>query len=194
MKRLLGISVLVFTAVLATPTHAIADEVRILHGTLRQRLSANGDLHIQGTSGLRIDASLSFAFGSFGWRRCELAPVCLPGEVVSLRSDYLGDPFFGGSGQVTIQGKTYSLFNEAIANLHFDGAVVLPAFIDFQPVEVFAPFAFSGSLQLPNMPEPVDLHGSGVATVLLVRSVFHMGWVVVSVTYDFVPRGNPIQP
>jgi hypothetical protein len=84
------------------------------------------------------------------------------------------------------------LFNEANADFQFDGAVVLPAFTAGQ-VEVSAPFAFAGSLQAPNLPEPVELHGSGVATVLVVLGPFHRGWVVSSITYDFVPRGDVTQ-
>jgi len=82
--------------------------------------------------------------------------------------------------------------DDASADLLFDGAVVLPEFTD-GPVEVSAPFAFSGSLQVPNRHEPgtpdiFELSGSGVATVRLVQSAFFTGWIVISVRYDFVPR------
>ena len=61
----------------------------------------------------------------------------------------------------------------AYADLKFDGAVVLT-------VE-------------PGTYDVFELHESGVATVTLYSSSYGlMGWVVTSVRYDVVPRGDEI--
>lgn len=200
MKRLLAASVLVSATLFAIQLHAAANEIRIISGALQQGLHGTGTLNILGTSGLRIAATLNFNFGSFGWHGCENVPICLPGDVVSLRADYAVQPsIFMGSGQVTTRGRTYSLFDEATAQFHFDGAFVAPEFTDDQTVQVSAPFAFSGALQVPNRQDPniydvFNLRGSGVATVTLIRSIYTPSWWIVGgVTYDFVPRSNMIQ-
>ena len=84
---------------------------------------------------------------------------------------------------------------DALLDLNFDGTIVLPEFTDTDIVEVTAPFTFSGSLKVPPRHESgtsnvFDLHGSGVATVTLEPNPFITGgWLVGSVTYDFVPGG-----
>ena len=200
MKRLLGSSVLVLTIVFATPLHATRDEIRIVRGTLVQTLDSTGDLNVEGALGVKIDAALQSSFAFVGWFLCDNFRPCLPGDVISLRASYgTQPPILTGSGQVTIQGQTYSLFNDASAALDLDGAFVLPEFTDTVTgtVELSAPFAFSGSLQLPDRHKSgthdvIELRGSGVATVTLVRHSFITGWIVASVRYDFVPRGEVI--
>ena len=115
----------------------------------------------------------SFPFAFIGWFLCDDLRPCLPGDVISLRAAYgTQPPILTGSGQVTIQGQTHSLFDDASAALDFDGAFVLPEFTNTVTgtVELSAPFAFSGSLQVPNRHESgtydvFELRGSGVATV-----------------------------
>ena len=196
MERLFGLSVLVLTTVFGAPLHAAPDEIRIVRGTLVQDLGLTGVLNVEGTFGVRIDAALNFERADIGWGVCDLLP-CLPGDWTSLSAFYgTQPPNFAGSGQVTVQGQTYSLFDDAIAErLVFDGAFVLPEFTNTVTgtVEVSAPFAFSGSLQVPNRHESgthdvFKLRGSGVATVTLLRHSFLTRWLVVSVRYDFVPR------
>lgn len=197
MKRLLvGFSVLVLTTLFATLLHA-TDEIRIIRGSLVQPLDLTGELNVEGTSGVSIDAALNSVFATPSWGFCDLHP-CLPGEVVSLHVSYgVSFPPFTGSGQLTMRGQTYSMFDEASATLQFDGEFVLPEFTDTRTAELSAPFTFSGSLTVPNRHEPgtfdvFELHGSGVATVRLVPHQFITGWVVASVTYDFVPDENVI--
>ena len=197
MKRLLGCSVLVLTTVFAIPLHATPDEIRIVRGTLVQSMDATADLNVEGTFGVRIDAALHFQFGFIGWSFCDALRPCLPGDVISLRAVYGTRPrILTGAGQVTIQGQTYSMFDDASADLNFDGAFVLPAFMDSVTgtVELSAPFAFSGSLRVPNRHESgtrdFALRGSGVATITLVRHSFITSWIVASVRYDFAPRGG----
>ena len=200
MERLFGLSVLVLTTVFATPLHAAPDEIRIVRGSLVQALDSIADLNVEGTFGVRIDAALLFPFAFIGWFLCDDLRPCLPGDVISLRAAYgTQPPILTGSGQVTIQGQTHSLFDDASAALDFDGAFVLPEFTNTVTgtVELSAPFAFSGSLQVPNRHESgtydvFELRGSGVATVTLVRHSFLPGWIVASVRYDFVPRGDAI--
>jgi hypothetical protein len=198
MKRMLACSVVVLTTFAVAALHATGDEIRIVAGTHQQPLDLTGTLHVTGAAGVRIDAALDPTVASFGWGFCDLAPACAPGDVVSLRSFYGAHPaIFTGSGQVKVRGRTYSLFDEAVAEFQFDGAFVAPAFTDADRTEVSAPFAFSGVLQVPSQREPgaydvFELHGSGVATALLSRSLYHAGWVVNAIRYDFVPRGNVI--
>jgi len=172
----------------------MAQEVRILRGTLSQGADITGELSVDGTSGVRIDAALSGTHGSLAWDHVCPYVACLPGETVSLRSSY-GPGVLTGSGQVTIHGQTYSLWapDGAIAQLEFDGAIVLPEFTSSGTAELSVPFAFSGSLQIPNQKEPgtydvFALRGSGVATAFLYRNYFTMGWAVGGVIYEFAPR------
>lgn len=189
MKRLLGFTVFALMILFTSGLHA-ADEIRIVRGTAFQPLNFVGDLSLQGTSGLRIDATLGDSSGST-WRFCELL-ACLPGDVIDIGTAY--NSFGNVFGQVTIQGQTNTLgFQGAFVELNFDGTIVLPEFTD-TTVDVTAPFTFSGSVEVPDRHEPSNsevfqLQGSGVATVTLVRNLFFTGWVVSSVTYDFVPRG-----
>ena len=194
-KRL-AVFPLVLLSFFAAPSHAATDEVRIIRGSLYQPSDSTGDLSVEGTSGVRIDAALNGRYAGIGWDyRCPYVP-CLPGDVVTLRAVY-GVGVLTGSGQVTIHGQTYSLWSPdgADAQFEFDGAIVLPEFTSSGTAEVFAPFAFSGSLQVPNK-EPgtydvFELRGSGMATVFLSRS--RNGWIVGGVIYEFAPRGAVIQ-
>src|SRR4029453_18163839 len=121
MKRLLGFSVLVLTAVSATSVKATTDEIRVGRGPPVQPLNRDGDINVEGTSGLRIDATLEVSVAIQAWASCELHP-CQPGDVVSLRTGYGAHPaVFTGSGQVTLRGQTYSLWDDATADLLFDG-------------------------------------------------------------------------
>jgi len=200
MKRLLGCSVLVLTTVFAAPLHAMPDEIRIVRGTLVQATDLTADLNVEGTFGTRIDAALFFQYAFVGWFLCDDFHPCLPGDVISLRAAYgTHPPILTGSGQAVIQGQTYSLFDDASAALDFDGAFVLPEVTATVTgtVELSAPFAFSGSLQVPNRHrsdthDVFELRGSGLATITLVRHSFLPGWIVASVRYDFVPRGGVI--
>ena len=204
MKRLLGVSVLALTTLFAPPLHATTDAIRIIRGTLVQPtdiFGGSGALEIQGTAGVSIDATLFSFFAFLGWdvaSFCERR-ACLPGEVMSIRAVYASS--LPGSGEVTIHGQTYSLWtlDGAGAELDFDGEFVLPEFTDAARVELSAPFTFSGSLQIPNRQEPgtydvFELHGSGVATVLIARNMFTGGWYVLNVTYEFLPPGNVTEP
>jgi hypothetical protein len=197
-KRLAVIP-LVLLSFFAAPSQAATDEVRIIRGFLSQLSDLNGDLSVEGTSGVRIDAALREHFASIRWDRiCPYFP-CLPGEVVSIGASYGPSPVTG-TGQVTMRGQTYGLWSGpdgADAQLEFDGAIVLPEFTSSGTAEVSAPFAFSGSLQVPNLKEPgtydvFELRGSGVATVSLSRSRFTGGWIVGRVIYEFAPRGAVI--
>jgi len=199
MKRLFASSAVVLTATLvATPLHA-ANEIRIIRGALVQRLNSDGDLTVDGTSGVRIDAVLDPHFNSINWDVCDRG--CQPGAVIDIGAAYNAPfPPLRGSGQLTIRGQTYGLFDDAVADFEFFGTLVLPALTEQtpEPVEQSVPFTFSGSLQVPNQREPgtfdvFELRGSGVATATLERFPFVPGlWVVTNVRYDFVPRGDVI--
>src|SRR5262245_42347689 len=201
MKRLLvSFCVLVLTTLLATPLHATRDEIRIIRGSLHQAADVTGTLSVDGTRGVTIDAALSSVFASIQWdSSCSLVG-CLPGDVVTLGASY-GSLFFlplFGSGQVAMQGRTYSLWSDAEASavFSFDGEIVLPERTESNTAVLSAPFTFSGSLQVPNRNEPgtyevLDLSGAGIATVLLSRHLFNADrWIVSAVTYDFEPRNN----
>lgn len=203
MKRPLAVVCVLVTATLfATPMHATLDEIRILRGSLHQAADITGTLSVQGTGGVSIDAALSSAFASIQWDSACSLVGCLPGEEVTLGAGY-GSLFFlplFGSGQVSMQGQTYSLWTDAEASavFQFDGAIVLPPQTESNTAELSAPFTFSGSLQIPNRSEPgthevLELRGSGVATVLLSRHLFNEDrWVVSAVIYDFDPRNTVI--
>jgi hypothetical protein len=187
MHKRLGLA-LAFLSLFVAPLPAVGDEIRIVRGTVFQPLSFFGDLNIQGTSGLRIDATLGGSSGSF-WSFCDIV-ACLPGDEIDIGIEY---NFLDVFGQVAIQGQTYTLTDGAFLQLRFDGTTVLPEFTDTDIVEVTAPFTFSGSLQVPDRHEPgtsdvFELQGSGVATITLEPNQFFTGWVVGSVTYDFVSR------
>jgi hypothetical protein len=196
MKQLLGFSVFVLTSLLLAPWHARADEIRIVRGSLAQPLNFVGQLDVQGTAGLRIQATLGDP--SLGWENCDVL-TCLPGDVISLHA-FSSAPF-DTFGQVTIHGQTYTFGsdNGASANFGFAGSIVLPEFTGTREATLSVPFTFSGSLQAPNRHEPntsdvFELHGSGVATVYLVWDLYgSQGWVVTFVTYDFEPRGDVTQ-
>jgi hypothetical protein len=196
-KRL-AVVPLVLLPFFAAPSHAQADEVRIIRGTLSQPADFTGDLSVDGTAGVRIDAALNGLHAGIDWDRICPYTTCLPGDVVSLGAAY-GSGITTGSGQVTIRGKTYSLWipDGANAQLEFDGAIVLPEFTSSGTAEISAPFAFSGSVQIPNPKEPgtydlFELRGSGVATAFLSRSPYTGGWIVGGVIYEFAPRGAMI--
>ena len=195
-KRLAVVVPLVLLSFFAAPSHAATDEIRILRGTLYQLSDSRGDLSVEGTSGLRIDAATDGLRAGIDWdRRCPYVP-CLPGEVVSIGASYGPNPGTG-TGQVTMRGQTYSLWrgvDPAFAQLRFDGAIVLPEFTSSGTAEVSVPFAFSGSLQIPNPKEPgtydvFELRGSGVATAFLSQNPYtKVGWIVGAVIYEFAPR------
>lgn len=199
MKRWLGFSVLVLTTLFATALRARSDEIFIIGGSLFQPLGSTGILNVEGTSGLRMDGALSDEFASLPWRFCDRLP-CVKDFEISLRSSYgTRPPIFTGTGEVTLRGKTYDLWtlDGASADLSFDGTLVLPEFVE-GPVEVSAPFTFSGALQVGSRSEPgsfdvFQLGGSGVATVTLVHNPFTgTSWVVASIRYDFAPGGGVI--
>lgn len=196
MKRLPGFSVLVLTILLLTRLHATTDEIRVVRGTAFQPLFRGGDLSVQGTSGLSIDATTASSSEVGGtWIHCDNIPACLPGRVLDIGSSYSLATL---RGQVTIRGKTYAL-GDASLQLTLDGAIVLPEFTD-DVVEVTAPFTLSGSLRVPSRHEPgtfevFELQGSGVATVTLSPNpFFFMGWLVSNVTYEFETGLNVTQP
>ena len=196
-KRL-AVVPLVLLSFFAAPSPAKAHEVRIIRGTLSQPADFTGDLSAEGTSGVRIDAALNGLHAGIAWDRICPYVACLPGDVVSLGAGY-GSGITTGSGQITIHGQTYSLWSPdgADAQFQFDGAIVLPEFTTSGTAEVSAPFAFSGSLQIPNPKEPgtydvFELRGSGVATAFLSRSRNTGGWIVGGVIYEFAPRGAVI--
>jgi hypothetical protein len=193
-KRLAIVSLL-FLSFLAAPSHAATDEVRIIRGTLTQSVDITGQLSVDGTSGVRIDAALESRYASLAFHnQCGLVG-CPAGDVVSIDAGY-GTGVLTGSGQVTIHGQTYSLWSVdgADAQLQFSGAIVLPELTGSRTAEVSAPFAFSGFLEIPNPREPgtydvFELRGSGVATALLAADRFNAGrWKVDAVTYEFAPR------
>jgi hypothetical protein len=193
MKRLLvGLSVLVLTTAVRIPLHA-DNEVRIIHGTLSQTRDSTGYLNIEGTSGVRIDATLDAHFAGIAWDYVCPYRACLPGEVITLGAVY-GTGVFTGSGEVTLRGQTYSLWtgSELDAAFQLSGSFVLPEFTDDVTAVVSAPFTCSGFVQVPSRIAPptnevFELVGSGVATVLLVNDPYIGGWVVVNVTYEFMP-------
>jgi hypothetical protein len=200
-SRILVITTLVVTTLVSTALHATTDDIRIVQGTLFQPNDLTGDLSVEGTSGLKIDAALAPHFSNPAWSFCHLYP-CLPGDELSLFVGY-GASIFTGSGAVKLFGDTYPLWRgdaeSADLALEFDGSFVLPELTDTGRAELIAPFTFSGSLQIPNGEEPgtdevVGLHGAGVATVTLVRHPFTLTtWVVASVSYDFLPHAKVIQ-
>jgi hypothetical protein len=203
MKRLLVRSrvLLVTTLIVVTlvsTLQATTDSIRIVRGTLFQPNDLDGDLSIEGTSGLKIDAVLAPHVSSLAWSYCHLYP-CLAGDELSLFSGY-GAFVFTGSGTVTWLGDSYTLWTgpDSDFRFEFDGVFVLPEFTG-GPAEVTAPFTFSGSLRVPNGEETgayedFELYGAGVATVTLVPHPFTLTtWVVASVRYDFLPRADVMQ-
>ena len=203
-KRLAVIPLVLFLSFFAAPLHAVTDEVRIIRGTLTQSDGITGTLSVEGTSGVRIDAALNSRYASLRWANQCGNIGCLTGDVVNLGSRYgfTGvDPggLIIGVGQVTIRGETYSLWvpGGGGAQLQFDGVLVMPE-VTSDTAYASAPFAFSGSVQIPSQREPgtidvFDLRGQGVATALLSRDRFNAGrWHVSEVTYEFAPRGAVI--
>lgn len=108
--------------------------------------------------------------------------------------------FIGSSGQLTVRGQTYDLwFPDGLsAQLVLDAAIVLPDFTESGTAQVSVPFTFSGSVPIQNQEDPgtfdvLELYGSGVATAALyVNPYTFAGWIVGSVTFDFVPRPTDI--
>jgi len=99
MKRLLGVTVFALTIPFASGLHA-TDEIRIVRGSAFQPLDSVGDFSAQGTSGLKIDATLLDSSGSV-WSLCDIV-ACLPGDVINIGIAYAS---FGNlGGQVTIGG------------------------------------------------------------------------------------------
>ena len=195
-KRLAIVS-LVSLPLFAASSHAMAQDVRILRGTMSQPGDFTGDLSVEGASGVRIDASLDGRHATLAWDRACHYFGCQPGEVVSLGAAYGGAGVLPGSGQVTIHGQTYSLWSPGGANaqFQFDGAIVLPDFTSSGTAELSAPFAFSGSLQIPNAKQPgtydvFNLRGSGVATAFVSSRGPYVrdAWTVGGVIYEFAPR------
>ena len=200
-KRLAVIPLVLFLSFFAAPSHAASDEVRIIRGTLTHSRDITGELSVEGTSGVRIDAALPSRWSSLRWDTQCGTIGCLTGDVVNLGASYgFTDADLGGLiigvGQVTIRGQTYSLWvpggGGARAQLQFDGVLVMPE-VTSDTAYASAPFAFSGSVQIPSQREPgtvdvFDLRGQGVATALLSRDRFNAGrWHVDSVTYEFAP-------
>ena len=197
-STVLVVTTLIATTLVSTQLRATTDSIRIVRGTLFQPNDLTGDLSVEGTSGLKIDAALAPHYSFQAWSYCHLYP-CLGGDELSLEAGYSSVPMFlTGSGQVTLLGETYPLWGEpdsADLRLHFDGAFVLPEFTG-ERTELTAPFTFSGSIRIPNEEElgtyeVFELYGAGVATVTLVQHPFGPAtWVVASVRYDFLPRAD----
>lgn len=189
----------------AAPSHSATDTVRIIRGIVFQSDGLTGTLNLEGTSGVSIDATVPSRWSSLRWANQCGTIGCPTGEVVNLGSSYgFTDADLGGLtigvGQVTIRRETHSLWvphgGGARAQLQFDGALVMPE-VTSDTAYASAPFAFSGSVQIPSEKEPgtvdvFDLRGHGVATALLSRDRFNAGsWHVSAVTYEFAARVIP---
>jgi hypothetical protein len=181
------------TGVLPAPAHA--DPVRITSGALvggrsEVRLNATGE------RGLALNAAGSEIDGTF------VGPVhsctdCPPGHDLSL------DVFsiFNG-GSISIDGLTFNIatgdgFDSGHLDLRFSSSVILPEFSGDPVIALSAPFRVEGHTSFEAPASPVELFGSGIATVMLEwepdRPIF-TGWYYRGLRFDFEPAAPVPEP
>jgi hypothetical protein len=121
---------------------------------------------------------------------------CLPGQAFSLG-------VFSGldHGTVSINGQTFDLClgcdDIAFVELRFSSTVILPEFTGDLMIELSAPFRAAGHTSFPNLGSPVELFGSGTATVDLEWEpevpVF-TGWFYRGLCFNFEPAAPVPEP
>jgi hypothetical protein len=155
-------------------------------------LAEQNSLEIFGTSGFKLEGSVSLASNEFnGVALCKF-PECPPGTVIPVN-----DAWSGGDMFVTarLQGVTYTAVggpgDDASAEIGFSASVTLPPMSD-GPVTISVPFDSAGHFAFGlNGPDPrrVLLAGGGEATFTLVPLAESAGqtWLIQRVVFDFRP-------
>jgi hypothetical protein len=141
---------------------------RILSGQLVYDRAADiYSIDLKGTQGLRVDVEVIDDLAFFG-PRSDCTP-CNPGGGRVRVAATLVDSSV--AGRIDLRGKTYVLGtgpSDPVAALEFSGeGVVLPPPTP-EPVQLTAPFQFTGRVAVPQADGSTDIHfmtGQGVATL-----------------------------
>ena len=176
---------------------ALADNITITGGFTTIDSSNFGVVHLLGDRGLQFDGSIDDAGG------ISLCQVCRPGSVVtSLDAVSIPADMNRHAAQLIFNGNTF-LFPLALNGRNSQGflrfdyhSLVFPAGGSAAPIEVTAPFAFTGFLRvfgpdaapdpLPPLTPPLDLAGEGLLTVHLGAPSSEGARQRLSYRYDFI--------
>ena len=176
---------------------ALADSITITGGFTTIDSSNFGAVHVLGDRGLQFDGSIDDAGG------ISLCQVCRPGPLISsLDGVSIPADMNRHAAQVVFNGATF-LFPSGLNGrnsqgfLHFDyHALVFPAGGPVAPIDVTAPFTFTGFLRvfgpdtaadpLPALTPPLDLIGEGLLTVHLGELSSDGARQRLSYRYDFI--------
>ena len=175
--------------VLLTPLQA-ADGLTIKGGAFTYA-AHTGRVVLNGTSGMRLDASVSSSSGVMGPdEQCGFSE-CEPGTtVVTLNATWSGTDF---TGTLRLRGQEYTLGLEsadgALGRVNFSGSVEVPAAVGPDPIEVSAPFTMTGSVAhgqgADGSPIVESMRGGGTATLTFTPNVNQSAWQFVSADYVF---------
>ena len=170
--------------VLAVPSSARADSIRVTGGSLEMMIS-EGHVDLVGERGFSLSSNV-IAFNGFYAPRMECgANICLPGSEVSLRATWGGSDL---SGRLGFEGHVYDdlggLNSFTGAVIDFTGSFVVPPLAP--SATLTAPFNLSGFFSIPNGAGTDrishTLSGFGTATVTL--SAPNGMWAADAVRYD----------
>jgi len=175
--RLKFLGLLLFSGLLLAGP-ALADSITITGGFTTVGGSNFGTVHLLGDGGFQFDGRIDDAGGLLMCQFCGPGTqgITIPRDLVSIPTD-----MNRSAAQVVFDGTTF-LFPSGLNGRNSQGfllfdyrALVFPAGGSAGPIDVTAPFTFSGSLQIfgpdaaPNTPltPPLNLVGEGILTVHL---------------------------
>ncbi len=185
-----------------------ANSREITKGTATVLSSNNFVFVIMSASGADFSASVAGSNFGIGFAPCIRSQICSPGQVINLSASSGQWSFGDFSGGMTIDGTQYRFVNQTDATLPdlvgsgrlgFGGGSVMIPFTDAPTITLKAPFTMNGS-SLSGRARGIlgiglPLTGSGIGTLVLRQRPGLSEYVLVSLTYEFVPRvGVDIKP
>jgi hypothetical protein len=191
MNRILQIVKTAWAILLLVIPLQAADGLSIKSGSFTYE-SHLGHVTLVGTSGLRLQATVSSSGGIMGPDEQCGFPECEAGTtVVGLGAFWSGTDF---TGSLRLRGRDYALGSQdstaANGQVRFNGTVEIPAVVGTEEIEVSAPFTMTGSLAYglgaDGQPIVESMQGAGTATLTFRPSAFDpSAWQFVSAAYVF---------
>jgi hypothetical protein len=152
-----------------------------------------GRIILIGTSGLRLEASVSFSGGVMGPdNQCGLPECEIGTTMVSLNAFWSGGDL---PGTLRLRGKEYALaspnVNPTSANglVEFSGSVEVPEVVGDETIQVSAPFTMTGFVDYGQGADGFAIHetmqGGGTATLTFAPNFNQTAWRFLSADYVF---------